>query len=227
LQTTRPENVKGYYNVNGFYAYSKPYKNRKYVLSLNGTANYNHNVNLIDSIKTIGKNWIISQGVNFEFNYKEWLELGAGVSYSLNDVKYDNKSGVSSLQNNSSNAWTLSSNINIDLPKAWVLKYDFDYTINNGLSSSISQNPAIMNASLEKQLFKKKNGILRMSAFDLFAQQTNINRSVSANSIIDTRTNRLTRYFMLTFTYRLQKFAGASSSPGSGMPRTGTRMGSF
>jgi len=36
----------------------------------------------------------------------------------------------------------------------------------------------------------------------------NINRSVTANSIVDSRTNRLTRYFIATFTYRLQRFAG-------------------
>jgi hypothetical protein len=57
-------------------------------------------------------------------------------------------------------------------------------------------------------LFKKKNGIIKLAAFDLFNQNTNVNRSVNANSIVDTRSNRLARYFMLTFTYRLQKFVG-------------------
>ncbi|MBL0145448.1 MAG: outer membrane beta-barrel protein [Chitinophagaceae bacterium] len=65
-----------------------------------------------------------------------------------------------------------------------------------------------MNASVEKQLFKKKNGVIKLAAYDLFNQNTNVNRSISGNSIIDTRSNRLTRFFMLTFTYRLQKFVG-------------------
>ena len=72
-----------------------------------------------------------------------------------------------------------------------------------------------MNASLEKQLFKKKNGVIKIAAYDLFKQNSNISRNVSANSIIDTRTNRLTRYFLASFTYRLQKFKGqAQSGPG-------------
>lgn len=220
-----PENVNGYYNVLGFYAYSRPYKNRKYVITMNGSANFNHNISLTDSVslqganliqnlnkqKIIGQNWILSQSVNFEFNYKEWLELGTGISYAINDNHYKGADGnnLSSFQNTSSNAWTFSSNINVDLTKTLVLKYDFDYTINSGLSNYVSKNPAIMNASLEKQLFKKKNGIIRFAAYDLFKQNSNISRSVSANSIIDSRANRLTRYFMLTFTYRLQKFAGA------------------
>ncbi len=222
--------MNGYYNLLGFYVFSKPYKNRKYVLSLRGTANYNHNINLIDSIKNIGSNWIIGQGFTFEYNYKDILEFGAGVNYSLNDVKYSNKSGaaISTLRNSSSNAWTFSSNINLNITKTLVLKYDFDYTINSGLASNVSRNQTIMNASLEKQLFKKRNGIIRLEAYDLFKQNSNINRSVTANSIVDSRTNRLTRYFILTFTYRLQRFAGQNIQQRGmdfrrmGTPPTGT-----
>lgn len=229
-QLSIPENVNGYYNLLGFYVYSRPYKNRKYLISVRGTANYNHNINLIDSIRTIGQNWVISQGFNFEYNYKEILELGTGISYSLNDVHYNNKTGkpLTTLQNSSSNAWTFSSNMNLNITKTLVLKYDFDYTINSGLASNVSQNQVIMNASLEKQLFKKKNGILRIEAFDLFKQNSNINRSVTKNQIIDSRTNRLTRYFIATFTYRLQRFAGQSTQgPGMDFRRMGTPRPSF
>ncbi|MEO6542349.1 MAG: outer membrane beta-barrel protein, partial [Ferruginibacter sp.] len=229
-QLNIPENVNGYYNLLGFYVYSRPYKNRKYVVSVRGTANFNHNINLIDSIRNIGQNWVISQGFNFEYNYKELLELGTGISYSLNDVHYKNKSGnpLTTLQNSSSNAWTFSNNINLNITKTLVLKYDVDYTINSGLASSVSRNQVIMNASLEKQLFKKKNGIVKIEAFDLFKQNSNINRSVTANQIIDSRTNRLTRYFIATFTYRLQRFAGQNmQQPGMNMRQMGVPRGTF
>ncbi len=233
-----PENVNGYYNVLGFYAYSKPYKNRKYVLTFNGSLNFNHNISLTDSVRIVGNsleqnlnrrkingnNWIITQGFNFEYNYKEILELGTGVSYSLNDNAFKSADGkaLTGFQNTTSNAWTLSSNMNLNITKTLVLKYDFDYTINSGLASSVNGNLAIMNASLEKQLFKKKNGIIRLAAFDLFNQNTNISRNVSGPSIFDTRTNRLTRYFMATFTYRLQRFAGQTvQGPGMDIRRMG------
>ena len=239
-----PENVNGYYNVLGFYAYSKPYKNRRYVITLTGSLNYNHNINLTDSVfvsgsslkqnlnlnKINGNNWIITQGLVFEFNYKEWLELGTGISYSLNDNKYKAANSKSStvFKNTNSNAWTLSSNININFTKTLALKYDFDYTINSGLANSVNKNLAIMNASLEKTLFKKKNGIVKLAAFDLFKQNSNINRNVTGYSIIDTRTNRLTRYFIATFTYRIQKFAGQNvQGPGMDMRRMGTTRPSF
>jgi hypothetical protein len=112
--------------------------------------------------------------------------------------------------------------MNLNITKKLVLKYDFDYTINSGLASSVSRNLAIMNASLEKQLFKKKNGIIRLAAFDLFNQNSNISRNVNGASIFDTRTNRLNRYFMATFTYRLQRFAGQTiQGPGMDIRRMG------
>ncbi len=217
-----PENVNGYYNAMGFYTYSKPFKNRKYVLNFNGSANFNHNVNLTDSIKTIGKNWVVSQGFIFELNLKEWLQMGTGITYSINDVKYKSTSDKpTSFVNSSSNAWILSNNININVTKRMILKYDVDYTINNGLASSVSQNPVLMNASLEQQLFKKKNGIIKFAAFDLFKQNTNISRSIYGSSITDTRSNKLTRYFLLTFTYRIQKFVGQAAQGGGMGPMGG------
>ncbi|MFZ1786471.1 MAG: outer membrane beta-barrel protein [Ferruginibacter sp.] len=224
-QLSIPENVNGYYNLLGFYVYSRPYKNRKYVISVRGTANFNHNINLIDSIRNIGRNWVVSQGFNFEYNYKEILELGTGISYSLNNVNYKNTGSkpVTTLQNSSSSAWTFSSNMNLNITKTLVLKYDVDYTINNGLASSVTQNQVIMNASIEKQLFKKKNGILKIEAYDLFKQNSNINRTVNSNYINDTRTNRLTRYFIASFTYRIQKFVGqkVQGAPGMDFRRMG------
>lgn len=228
-----PENVNGFFNVLGFYTYSKPYRNRKYVLTFTGNVNFNNNVNLIDSSKTFGRNWLVTQGFNFELNYKKWLQWGMGASFSVNDVRYDAAKGqqLGTLQNASSNALTLSSNVNMDIPGNWVLTYDFDYVINNGLNSAVNGNPAILNASLEKQFFKKKNGILRLSAFDIFNQNINIRRNVTANTIVDSRTNRLARFFLVSFTYRFQKFKGqrpaGPSFPGMGGPRRTTGVSVF
>ena len=207
-QLTSPENVNGYYNVSGFYNYSRPYNNRRYVISLNGILNFNHNINMVDRFKNIGKNWIIGQGLNFEFNHKEWLEWSVGGNYNLNSITYSNNgTSNNNLQNTNYSTWTINSNASMNIRKNWILRYDFDYTVNQGLAGDVGKNVANLNASIEKQLFKKKNGIIRLQGYDLFNQNSNISRSVNANSIIDSRTNRLNRYFMLTFTYRIQKFA--------------------
>ena len=213
-QLTRPENVQGYYNANLFFTYSKPFKNRKYVISTLGMLNYNNNINLVDGIKNVGRNWLLNQGVNFEYNIK-WLELSTGVRYNLNYADFSFPASPTTNQS----SWTLSSDARIDFGSGLIFRWDFDYTLNQGLAAGVQQNIALLNASLEKEVFKKKNGIIRLAGFDIFKQNTNVSRNVSANFITDTRVNRLTQYFMLSFTYRLNKFKGQAPQQNNNMRR--------
>ncbi len=203
-QLSIPENVDGYYNLTGFYNWQKPFKNRTYVVSLNGMVNYNHNINLIDSARSIGTNILVGQGLTFEYNLKEWLEIDFGGRYNLNSARYSLQEQL----NQNYGSWVLTSNSRIDIPGGVTFRYDFQYTINNGLATGVNGNIALLNSSLEKTILKKKNGFIRLYAFDILNQNKNITRSVTANSIVDTRTNRLTRYVMLSFTYRMNRFSG-------------------
>ena len=206
-QLSTPENVNGYYNLTGFYNWSKPIQNRTHVFSLNGSANYNHNIAMIDSKKNIGKNVIISQGFTYEFNYKSWLEFNVGPRYNVNSSKYT----LSSSTNQSYNSWVLASDARVDFPKGFIFRYDIQQTLNNGLATGLNSNITLLNASFEKTMLKKKNGFLKISGFDILNQNKSITRQVTGNNITDTRTNRLTRYFMLTFTYRFNRFNGQST----------------
>ena len=218
-QLTTFENVDGNYTVSGFYNFSKPWKNRTYIVSFNGTAAMNNNISLIDNQRNVAKNLLLAQGIKFEFNWKEWLEIDFGGRYGLNRVRYT----LPGQQNVDYGSWTLTNNLRIDIPGGWVLRSDLEYIINRGLSTSVNQNIALLNSSFEKTIFKKKNGIFRISGYDIFKQNTSIARSINGNNVVDTRVNRLTRYFLMTFIYRFNKFSGAQTSGGSqsgGMMRT-------
>ena len=53
----------------------------------------------------------------------------------------------------------------------------------------------------------------------MLKQNVAISSSASANQIINTRTNNLTQYFMLTFTYNLRSFAGQQQMQRGNMMR--------
>jgi hypothetical protein len=171
----------------------------------------------------VGNNILVSQGVLFEFNYKDFFEIDGGVRYSLNSARYSLE-GQEDLDYSS---WAFTNNSRLDLKDGWVFRYDFEYTLNEGLAPGVNQNLAILNASLEKAIFKKKNGFLKLSAFDIFNQNTSITRTVNGNYITDTRTNRLTRYIMLTFTYRLNRFQGQQQQQGTRQPGMDRQMRQF
>jgi hypothetical protein len=100
------------------------------------------------------------------------------------------------------------------------------HNINIGFDESFDPNFTLLNASLEKTIFKKKNGFIKVSGYDILKQNQGLTRTFGTNTITDTRVNRLTRYFMLTFTYRLNRFSGQTTSGGQqqNMQRTERQM---
>jgi hypothetical protein len=211
---TRYLNTNGFYSLNGFYNWSKPFAERKYTLSINGFANYSNNINFVDDQKNNGKNLIISQGASFQLNPAQWIELNPGVNYTANKNTYS----ISAQQNTKVSTWNLTFNGKAYIRKTWILGADFTKALNKGYTSGFAVNPFIMNTYLEKQFLKNKAASLRFQIFDVYNENTSISRSVTANSINDTRSNRLARYAMLTFSLKLQKFNGQQ------MPNTGMQM---
>jgi hypothetical protein len=211
---TRYLNTNGFYSVNGFYTWSKPFAERKYTLSINGFANYSNNINFVDDQKNNGKNLIFSQGASFQLNPAQWIELNPGVNYTANKNTYS----ISAQQNTKVSTWNLTFNGKAYIRKTWILGADFTKALNKGYTSGFAVNPFIMNTYLEKQFLKNKAASLRFQIFDVYNENTSISRSVTANSINDTRSNRLARYAMLTFSLKLQKFNGQQ------MPNTGMQM---
>ncbi|TZF82124.1 outer membrane beta-barrel protein [Pedobacter sp. BS3] len=203
IQETHYLNADGYYTVNGFYVWSMPFQEKKYVLTFNGNANYNNNIAYSDNLKNIGHNWILMQGVRLQINPTDWLEVYPGASYTYNSNTYTDANSTDTRVS----TWALNYSSKTYFLKSWLVGLDMSKSINRGYSS-LSANPFIMNAYLEKQFFKGKTGALRLQGFDLFNENTNISRTVDGNITTDTQSNRLGRYFMLSFTYRFQKFNG-------------------
>jgi Outer membrane protein beta-barrel family len=214
-QQTRYLNEDGYFNVNAFYTISKPIQNRKYVFNYGGAINYNNNISYLNFDKNIGRNWVLSQRFSLDYKIKKWLETSGGVVYSLNDVK--NSLSIAT-NNNNIKGWNFTHSSRLFFKYDYILSYDVSKTLNDGYTTSVDANPLIINATLEKQIFKNKNGSFKLQAFDLLNENTNVSRNVSSTMITDTKTNRLQRYFMLSFVFRFNKFSGSSKSGPGMMP---------
>jgi hypothetical protein len=77
----------------------------------------------------------------------------------------------------------------------------------------------LWNMSVGKKFLKDRKGELKLTAFDVLKQNVSFSRSVSddGNSIYTQRSQVLTQYLLLTFTYNLRNFGkAATNSRGSG-----------
>lgn len=219
-QEVRYVNTNGYYTYFGGYNWSKSFADRQYVLGLRGDMRFTKSVSFADNVKNYSARQNISQRLNLQINPGNWMELNPNLLYSRTTTDY-------TLETNTDiklNTYTLGLSGRLLFLKSRTLIWGFDAgkTYNNGFTSGLNTNPMIVNSYVEQQ-FLKKNGAIRLQAFDIFNQSNNITRTVIENGFTDSNTNRLTQYFMLTLSMKINKFAGRN--PFQNNERGGERGG--
>ncbi|MBK0380205.1 outer membrane beta-barrel protein [Mucilaginibacter segetis] len=216
-------NTSGYYQASAFVVYSKPWSERKYTLILNGNVNYTNNIGFSGSVdsnnvasaieKNIAKTFTVSPGVRFRVNINDIIDAEANTSYSINKTS---NSLNTPLYSANTNIRTLNIGLNGKnyFWKDWTLSYDYTKSLNYGYDPSIGvKNPNLLNAYVERRFLKDHRGTLRFAMNDIFNENTGFSTTTNGSIVTQSNVNRLGRYFLLTFTLRLQKFSGKSTAP--------------
>lgn len=213
------QNVKGNWNANGRMMFNVPLGNIKFSLFSMSFAGYNQSRGYARSITGENDSKAFT-GDDLNINNRLSLMEVLGLNYRSDlfdlslrgNVNYNNVTNSLEGQqdqnylNYGSNATT-----SIYLPWDLTLESDINYSTNSGYTDGYEQNEWLWNASIQKALFKQKNGTLRFKIYDILQQRSNISRSVTSNYIRDTTTNTLTSYFMVHFIYRFNIFKGGAT----------------
>ena len=140
-------------------------------------------------------------------------------------VRYSNtQNNLNENRNQETVDWTGAGNINLHLPFNLTISNDLNYTTREGYST-FNKDEWVWNASIDKSLFNKK-GTLSLKFYDILQQKLNIRESIGDNFRELSRSNALTSYFMLSFTYKISKFGGGASGADMFRGRRGEYDGS-
>ncbi len=224
---TTYENVGGNWNTNGRMMFNVPLKNIKFSVFSMSFASYNRSSGFSGYYTGDSEEPVIEKNLNQRINLSESLGLNYRsdlFDFSIRgNVNFNNvTNSLEGQQNQQYFNYGGSANTSIYLPWDLTIESDINYATNSGYADGFEQNEWLWNASIQKQLFKQKNGTIRFKVYDILQQRSNINRSVTSNYIRDTTTNTLTSYFMVHFVYRFNIFKGGATQEDM-MPQRGGR----
>jgi hypothetical protein len=213
---TRPVNVDGAYRINGSVNYGFGIKKLKSRLSFGLNAGLNNNISYANGLLNTIVTKSTGPSMSYAYIVDDVIDINLTARYSFSQTSNE----VNPNLNTNFLTKVFGADMTNYLPFNIVLNQSFNYAINTGRAEGFNTAIPIWNASFSKFFLKNKRAEIKMSAFDLLNKNIGINRNVSQNQIVDRSYNVISQYFMLTFTYSLQKSGlGGGARPGGMMIR--------
>ncbi|PZX18131.1 carboxypeptidase-like protein [Breznakibacter xylanolyticus] len=202
IQIVTPVNKGTGYTLRSMANYGRPNNAIKCNINLSGGYNYGRTPGFVNGNANTATTNAFSLGGVVSSNISDKIDFTLSSNATYNVVH----NTVSSQTNNEYYSQTSSFRFNWMFWKNFTLQNDVANTLYRGLSSSFNQKITVVNLGIGKKMFKNNAGELRVTAYDLFNNNTSISRTITGNQITDQQSTTLNRYVMATFTYTLRNF---------------------
>ena len=210
---TRPVNVNGAYRINGSMNYGFGIKKLKSRLSFGLNAGLNNNISYANGLLNTIVTKSTGPSMSYTYIVDDVIDINLTARYSFSNTN----NTINPTLNTNFLTKVFGADMTNYLPLNIVLNQSFNYAINTGRAEGFNTAIPIWNASFSKFFLKNKRAEIKMSAFDLLNKNIGISRNVSQNQIVDRSYNVISQYFLLSFTYSLQKSGLGGGARAGGM----------
>ena len=217
LQTVNAKMIP--WNVGVNFMSNTPFYKKMFQFHSRTTASYNQRVAYVlrereaDEIAAlIAANQLSLGDESKTGNFRMTSDLTLRFTHQLVDIGVKN-TNIYSLTHNSLDPdnishigdWIVTGDVTFHLPKAWNIATDVSYTSRHGYEGLTDVNELIWNFSIDKTW---KSSTLTLKVYDLLNDKKNIVQTVNETSVSYQKFNTLPTYFMLTYTYKLNRMGG-------------------
>lgn len=204
-------NVNGVWNARLMNMFSMPLRNKLWSVSNHIFTNMQHNVGFNNGVRNNSTSFSLreSPGVTYRpDNFEIELRPYYGLQTTHNSVQKKANQTVHTYGGRFDGTYYT--------PWGLTLQTDVNYSATSGYAAGYDTRTWRWNASLSQQFLRSKALTLAIKVYDILNQRNNISRSVNANYTQDTEYNSLTRYFMVTLSYRFNSFGKGNEPQGGG-----------
>ena len=138
--------------------------------------------------------------MRYDYMLKEILTVGLSMNVSQQITSYSFR-----LQDQQFINETYSTEANLNFLKNYSLNAAFDFYRYTSQTSKFEQSIPMLNLSFSRFLFKAKSGELKLGVVNVLDKSLSVSQTTNVNYLQQTTSNNLGRYFMLSFTYALNK----------------------
>lgn len=213
IKHTQPVNVNGAYNMTGNINLGLPLHLLKGSVSLGSNMGYSKTKQFINDEANIIRTATLGPTVRLDIYPSDKLDLSLSADFDYYKTSYSLQKAF----NTHYFSQQYESEMNWQLPADFYFTTSFTYTVNNQRAEGFNARVPLWNAAFSRQFLRFNKGELKLSVFDILDKNVGISRSSNQNYVEDSRINNLQRFFMLSFTYSLNKSGVHAGNTGGGV----------
>ena len=215
VRTTMPVNVTDNIRINTDATVSFPINKLKSRINFSANVRDEQGTNVIDEVQYDIRQRTFGGNFRYSYRYNDIFDLSLSADFDQQKAQYEFDQPDQKFLNQTYTAET-----NLTVKKKNLLSATFEYLIYESKSVHFYQTIPLLNLSVSRYVLKNNSGEIKLSVNNLLDKALGINQTSTVNYVERTVTNSLGRYFMVTFTYALNK----QLNPMGGMRRGGGMM---
>jgi outer membrane receptor protein involved in Fe transport len=200
VRTTRPVNVKSAQSLSANINAGFPIKKLNSRFNLGPTASLSENITVLNEQETTVRNSTLGGSVRYNYTYKEYVIFDLRANLSKQLTKYDFETPDQDYFNQ-----TYRSELNLNFLKKYAFNTSYEYLIYASTTTDFRQTIPFWNISFSRFVLKNNAGELKIGVNNLLNQSNSVTQSTGENYVQQQVMNNLGRYYMVSFTYALNK----------------------